>query len=73
MDKELGTVDRCNTSGVFTLLLSLDFKFMNNFKMKHWNVFKMYHVFYAARSFLPGVAIDLQLMVLNCNTVASIP
>jgi len=35
MYKELGTVDRCNTSGVFTLLFSLDFKFVNNFKMKH--------------------------------------
>ena len=73
MNKELGNVYRCNTSGVFTLLLSLDFKLMNNFKIKHWNLFKMCHMFYAAHNFLPGLATDLQLIVLNRNTVASIP
>lgn len=30
-------------------------------------------MFYAAPSFLPGLATDLQLIVLNCNIVASIP
>jgi len=30
-------------------------------------------MFYAAHNFLPGLATDLQLIVLNCNTVASIP
>jgi len=69
MNKELGNVYRCNTSGVFTLLLSLDFKFLNNLRIKHQTLFKMCHMFYAAHNFLP----DLQLIVLNCNTVASIP
>lgn len=30
-------------------------------------------MFFAVHIFLPGLATDLQLMVLNCNAVASIP
>lgn len=30
-------------------------------------------MFYAAHDFLPGLATDLQLIVLHCNTVAIIP
>lgn len=72
MNKKLGNVYRCNTSGTFTLLLSQDFKFVNNIKIKH-KIYLKCVTFFVAHTFLLGLATDLQLMVLNCNTFSSIP